>query len=241
MRPGNPWWRLLDYSHAAQVQARSVFRRSAPRDFAAGDPGLPAVVLLPGVYETWLFLEPAAEGLRRAGYRVFTVPALGFNHRSVPESAARVRRRLVELGQTHGVEQCLLLAHSKGGLIGKHAMLDALLPPESALRPEGPEIRGMVAINTPFAGSVYARYLFPRALRQFSPGDAVVLSLQAQVEANGRITSIFPEFDPHIPGGSALAGGTNVRLPVSGHFRTLKDPLVLAAVSDAVATLAAGR
>ena len=254
MRPGNPWWRLLDYSHAAQVQALSVFRRSAPRDFAAGDPGLPAVVLLPGVYETWLFLEPAAEGLRRAGYRVFTVPALGFNHRSVPESAARVRRRLVELGQTHGVEQCLLLAHSKGGLIGKHLMLDAdrakgvrlhrtdltrdggsPLPAPAA----GVEVLGMVAVATPFAGSPYARYLMSRTMRDFSPADGVLLALQEQAALNHKVVSIYPEFDPHIPGGSALAGAANIELPVSGHFRTLSDETVLAAVGHAVAQLAA--
>lgn len=229
------WWWLLDYLHAGWIQTCSVFRRRPPKDYAAGDLTRPAIVLLPGVYETWLFLEPAAGRLNKAGHRIFTVPELGFNQLSVPDSAARVQRRLAELRQTHGVEQCVLLAHSKGGLIGKYTMLEALLPVEPSAAE--PEILGMVTLNTPFAGSVYAKYLFPRALRQFSPADAVLLSLQAQEEANERIISIFPDFDPHIPGGSALAGATNIRLEAAGHFRILADPLVLGVIEDAVGSL----
>lgn len=237
-----PWWWALDYAYAGWRQLRSVIRRLGPESFSDGDPRLPAIVLLPGVYETWGFLEPAALRLNGAGYRVYAVPDLGANRRAVPESAQLVRRRLRELFEVHGIEQCILLAHSKGGLIGKHAMLDELLQQsQGSSAGETARIRGLVAIGTPFGGSVYARYLFSRTLRQFSPRDAVLLSLQAQENVNDRIVSIFAQFDPHIPGGSALAGATNVRLPVAGHFRTLGDPLVLAAVEEAVASLVGGK
>lgn len=238
-RPG--WW-ALDYVYAGWRQMVSLFRLRPPESYAVGRRlHLPAVVLLPGVYETWLFLEPAAQRLVNAGYRVYTVPGLGLNKRPVPESARLVRQRLEELCQVQDITECVLLAHSKGGLIGKHAMLDDLLPEK-----EGPATRrsarilGMVAVGTPFAGSAYAKFLLPRTLRQFSPRDAVLLSLQAQREANDRIVSIYAQFDPHIPGGSALAGATNLRLPVAGHFRTLREPLVLAAVEQSVDSLVAG-
>lgn len=246
--PGNrmsklarPWWWALDYLYAGWRQVVSLLRHRPPGNYGAGEPSRPAIVLLPGVYETWLFLEPAAQRLADGGYRVYTVPALGLNKRPVPESALLVRTRLVELRRMHGIQECVLLAHSKGGLIGKHVMLDGLLPGNSgSAEPLAPRILGMVAVGTPFAGSAYAKFLFPRTLRQFSPRDAVLLSLQAQQEANDRIISIYAQFDPHIPGGSALAGAKNLRLPVSGHFRTLHEPLVLDAIEKSVASLAAG-
>lgn len=252
-----PWWWLLDYLYAAWRQLLSVFRQRCPAAYSSGDPSLPAIVLLPGVYETWLFLEPPAQRLNALGYRVFAVPELGLNRRAIPDSAALVTAVLAVLHRDHGVSQCIFLAHSKGGLIGKHAMLDAALPPVAgpALGPvAGPvagrgavypasatiepvEILGLVAIGTPFSGSLYARYMLSRTLRHFSPDDAVLLSLKAQEDINSRVVSIYPEFDPHIPGGSALVGALNVEVPVSGHFRTLREETVLTAVEHAVAGL----
>ncbi|WP_038470515.1 triacylglycerol lipase [Arthrobacter sp. PAMC 25486] len=244
------WW-ALDYLYAGWRQFASTFRRSAPAHYAQGNPSLPAIVLLPGVYETWLFLEPAATRLNAQGFRVFPVPALGINRRSVPASAVVVRAELARLATVHGISACILLAHSKGGLIGKHLMLDASLSPGHVEKhdagpqipapPADVEVLGLVAVATPFSGSSYARYSMSRTLRDFSPVDAVLLSLQEQTALNHQVVSIYPEFDPHIPGGSALIGAKNIELPVSGHFRTLADETVLAAVEHAVAGMAAAR
>ena len=227
-----PWWWLLDYVYAGWRQLLAIFRREAPRSYAQGDPERPAIVLLPGVYETWLFLEPAAQRLNNAGHKVFTVPALGINRRPIPESAEIVRQALAALSTEHGIEHCILLAHSKGGLIGKHLMLDAEAAGNHPVR-----VLGLVAVGTPFSGSIYARYTLSRTIRHFSPTDAVLLSLKKQKGLNDRVVSIYPEFDPHIPGGSALAGAVNIELPVSGHFRTLRSSAVLDAVDGAVSHL----
>ncbi|MGA7206019.1 MAG: alpha/beta hydrolase [Specibacter sp.] len=230
-----PWWWLLDYLYAGWRQGLSIFRRRCPAGYSSGDHALPAIVLLPGVYETWLFLEPAAQRLNDAGHRVFAVPELGLNRRSVPVSADLVAQALSDLHVGQGVDKVILLAHSKGGLIGKHVMLDAVARAGAAV-----EVLGLVAVATPFSGSLYARYLLSRTMRDFSPVDSVLVSLQAQTTLNHKVVSIYPEFDPHIPGGSALAGAVNVEVPVSGHFRTLQDATVLAAVDQAVSQLAAG-
>ena len=226
------WWWLLDYLYAGLRQAISAFRRGAPSSYAGGDPSLPAIVLLPGVYETWLFLEPPANRLSDAGHKVFTVPGLGINAHPVPESAEIARQRLAELSAEHGIDRFILLAHSKGGLVGKHLMLDAAADGETA------GIVGMVAIGAPFSGSIYARYMLSRTIRHFSPTDAVLISLMQRDSINGRVVSIYPEFDPHIPGGSALAGALNIKVPVSGHFRLLHSKVVLDAVDEAVRRLA---
>ncbi|MDD0860013.1 hypothetical protein NHF46_24675 [Arthrobacter alpinus] len=103
------------------------------------------------------------------------------------------------------------MAHSKGGLIGKSAMLDAVLCPDISLKydagtpvpaPPAPvEVLGLVAVATPFSGSPYAKYLLSRTLRDFSPVDAVLLALQADTALNHKIVSIYPEFDPTSPVG----------------------------------------
>ena len=119
----------------------------------------------------------------------------------------------------------MVVAHSKGGLIGKLAMLTA--DPDA-------RIRSMVTINTPFAGSAYARWVPLAAVRAFVPTDATLVALAAGHEVNSRITSIASCWDPHIPAGSALDGATNLRLTTPGHFRPLADPLLERILLDAV-------
>lgn len=241
MRILRPWWWLRDYLYAGRRQVLSVLKRDCPPEYAQGDPTLPAIVLLPGVYETWFFLEPAATRLNAAGHRVFRVPGLGINGKTVPESARTVARHMAQLHAERGVRQCILLAHSKGGLIGKHLMLDALAAAETGTR-DGHlvEMLGLVAIGTPFSGSIYAKYTLSRTIRDFSPSNAQLVALSAKEELNNRVVSIYPVFDPHIPGGSALPGALNIELPVAGHFRILGEDVVLEAVAGAVRKVAAG-
>jgi alpha-beta hydrolase superfamily lysophospholipase len=145
------------------------------------------------------------------------VGLLHSNSRPVADAAAHVDAYLAQ----HDLADVLLVAHSKGGLIGKYVMVKGA----SAAR-----VRGMVAVAAPFSGSRYARYLFLPSLRIFSPKDAVIVALARELVVNERIVSVFGEFDPHIPGGSYLTGAKNVRLDTGGHFRVLAHPRVVAEV-----------
>jgi hypothetical protein len=118
----------------------------------------------------------------------------------------------------------VIVAHSKGGLIGKQVLLDDV---------EG-RVRRLVAIATPFSGSVLARLVPSRPVRAMGPDDATILALAGRPEINHLITSICPSFDPHIPTGSHLEGATNIPVAAIGHFRVLADPDVLDAVIAAV-------
>jgi pimeloyl-ACP methyl ester carboxylesterase len=174
-------------------------------------------VLLPGIYETWRFLEPLARALHKRGHPVYVVDELGDNRRPIAEQASRVAVFLL----ARGLDDVVLVAHSKGGLIGKHVM---------AFDPAGARVRAMVAVATPFGGSRYSRLMPTPSLRAFASGDATMRALAAAAEANARIVSIYGSFDPHIPEGSELAGARNVRLAEGGHFRILADPRVIAEV-----------
>ncbi|BFM24494.1 pimeloyl-ACP methyl ester carboxylesterase [Microbacterium testaceum] len=205
------WW-VRDYGYALAAQRRAAFGRSLP-DGLTGGTGTP-IVLLPGIYETWRFLEPLARVLHDRGHPVHAVTELGDNRRPITEQA----RRLGSLLEKRGLDDVVLVAHSKGGLIGKHLM---------AFSPLGDRVRAMVAVATPFGGSRYSRVMPTPSLRAFASGDATMRALSAAVEVNARIVSIYGVFDPHIPEGSELAGARNVPLPTGGHFRVLADPRVV--------------
>ncbi|MBD7917725.1 hypothetical protein H9657_05455 [Cellulomonas sp. Sa3CUA2] len=222
LQQGAAWAR--DYAWIVAAQARATLGPPPPAARAAGAraPG----GLLPGIYETWPVMGALARALHAAGHPVHVVPALGLNHLGLEESARLVAARLGELAP----EQVVLVAHSKGGLIGKLVLTDPVV---------GPHVAGLVAVSTPFAGSVYARWFPARPVRALSPHDPHVLALANDVAAHARIWSVYARFDPHVPGGSELPGAVNVRLPLDGHFRPLDDPRLHAVVVDAVGRLTA--
>lgn len=200
--------------------------RRFPKRWRHGDATKPVILLVPGVYETWPFLEPIAERLHRDGYRITVVRGLGYNTLPIVDTADRLARAL-RRGPVPRAGR-VVLAHSKGGLIGKQLLLSY-----------GEElgVRGVIAIASPFAGSRYARYLLDPRLRAFIPRDSTILALTAHAEANAKICSIYGPFDPHVPDGSVLAGALNLPVPVSGHFRILRAPVTRDAAQRALATL----
>lgn len=224
---GRLGWRARDYAYVLARQAEGPLRRR-PEELVPSGPATRApVVLVPGVYEAWTFLRPLGMVLRDAGHPVRVLPALGRNRGPIPD-AARELGRFVAAEDLAGV---VVVAHSKGGLIGKLAMLRE--------DPAG-RIAGMVAIATPFAGSPYARWVPLRAVRAFVPTDATLVALAAERAVNARIASVYSRFDPHIPGCCALDGAAaNVVLGTPGHFRVLADPRLPSVVLDAVGRLGA--
>ena len=206
--PRRATWAAIDWLYAAAWQVRSLGPTTAA-NYRSGT--RQPVVALPGVYETWQFMRPLMDALHERGHPIYVVTQLGHNLRTVPESA-RVTMDVIE---REGLHDVLVLAHSKGGLIGKYAM--------AHLDPDG-RIDRMVAIATPFGGSSYARFAPVRHLRAFRATDPVLAALIREVDANRRITSIYGVFDTMIPSGSELPGARNVRLPVGGHFHILGDP-----------------
>jgi len=208
---------LVDYAAALRMLGASL--TSGGDDYRDGH--LAPVLLLPGVYEPWTFLRPLAERIHAHGHPVHVVRELGRNVRGIPESAA-IAQRYIDEADLRGV---VLVAHSKGGLIGKHMML---------LDDTEGRIDRLVAIATPFGGSRYARYMVDPQLRAFRPTERTLAMLTANALANSRITSVYGTVDTHIPEGCALPGATNIEVPVTGHFRVLADSRVLAAVDAAV-------
>lgn len=210
------WW-VLDWLAATVGQVRALGPAS-PEDYRSGN--AQPVIVLPGIYETWHFLEPLMAALHDAGHPISVVTALRHNILTLPASAEIVRQVI----EREHLDRVLILAHSKGGLIGKYAMTLA--------DPDG-RIDRMIAIGTPFAGSSWARAAPVSHLRSLYGQDPVIAAMRLDRAVNARITSIYGVFDSLVPSGSCLDGATNVQLPVGGHFRILRDPRTVSAVLDA--------
>lgn len=198
-----------DYVYAGWCQVRGFFSRRKASDFRSGD--LAPVLVIPGVYERWGFMLPLIRELHELGHPVHVLEALGDNRMEVTAGAQVADTYLAE----HGLRNVVIVAHSKGGLIGKHVM---------GFGVSSGRVRAMVAIATPFGGSRYARYVLGRTLRAFRSNDETISLLTGTPTANERIVSVYGRFDPHIPESSELAGARNVLIEGSGHFRILKHP-----------------
>lgn len=209
------WFWGLDYWQATVWQVQGLLGRPFPE--VPSDAEGKHVVVIPGVYEPLTFMAALIEDARRAGYLVHALSVLGYNDGEIPDAARDVAAYLRE----HDLREVTILAHSKGGLIGKYVL--ALFDPDR-------RVARMVAVATPFAGSKLARFLPLRAVRDFLPTAEVITHLQRLSDVNARVVSIYGAFDPHIPAGSFLAGAVNVRVGAMGHFRILRSPEVRRAV-----------
>jgi pimeloyl-ACP methyl ester carboxylesterase len=214
------WW-TADYAWAISAWAATVGAPDHPRGYATGERR--PVLVIPGVYESWQFMRPTVEAFHNAGHPVHVVPALGTNRRPLDAAAAIVREYL----RDNDLHDVVLVGHSKGGLIGKLALL----------RDDEDRIAHLVTICTPFHGSSRGRLLPLPAVRRLDPDDALVRSLDANRSRNAQITSFAPVYDEHVPEGSRLDGARNLSLPIAGHFRPIGHPGCLRALIEAVAAL----
>lgn len=208
---------LADWASGVAWWFRAFVRRESPQAFV--EPGPDAgchtpLVLLPGIWERWQYLVPLARALNAHGHPAWLVPALGSNGGPLAPASGVVADFLIERQLT----DVILVAHSKGGLIGKLVMLDPRV---------SDRVRGMVALSTPFQGSSLAWPIFRRSpLGIFAPKGSVIVELAAQQQVNARIISVQPIHDQVIPEGSTLPGARNVTLEMTGHFRPLRDATV---------------
>lgn len=222
----NAYFWLLDYGYVCYWQMYYLFVRKDISSFYRGRTITKSqqIIIIPGIYESWRFMGPVIRLLAQNGYKVHVVETLGYNYDTVEAMAANIRLYIEENNVTNSV----IVAHSKGGLVGKLLLADKSV---------GTKIKGVVAISTPFSGSAYA-YLAPtKSLRVFLPNSPILSSLRANKKVNNKIVSIYGQFDPHIPKGSYLEDANNIQVTASGHFRILNDEQVHACIIDSLERL----
>lgn len=211
---------VADWGHAGRDLAAAGL--SKLRRIPAGLHGQAAcspipVVILPGILEPWRYLMPLGNWLAENGHPVHYVEKLGFNLRDLASSVEHV----VELVAEHELSRAVIVAHSKGGLIGKLA----LAHPEVQHR-----VAGMVTFATPFAGSHLGGRLqrLPLMARtplgMFFAGSEPLVSLNAETSINHRIVSISAAWDQVVSRESTrLPGALHVDLSIGGHFAPVRS------------------
>ena len=221
----NHYFWLLDYFYILGAQSLSVISRTRASSYLNPHATSPSIILIPGIYEKWQFMEPIARLLRSHHYDVHVIEDLGYNRRDI-EDMAHVVNDYIHVAN---LREVIIIAHSKGGLIGKFLLTNA--------NANG-KIKGLIALNTPFSGSLYA-YLFLlfKSIRIFTPRSPILTYLAKNQQVNASIVSIYGQFDPHIPRGSKLEGAHNIQLETYGHFRIVDDPLVHTAILEALSYL----
>lgn len=218
----------VDWAHVLLRQAHALVTRTPPDEFRRVPLGARTsclatpIVLIPGIWEPWRYLRPLAAFLHATGHPVHPLTALGWNGSHLDEAACHVLDYL-ERRDLRGV---VLVAHSKGGLIGKKVLMHPDLDGRAV---------GLVAVCTPFGGSSLSfGFLSRTPLGVFNPTGRVIAALAGETEVNRRITSIGSAWDQMIPEGSILPGARNLTLGVAGHFRPIDDPDVQRLIHDQV-------
>jgi len=192
------------------------------------------VVIIPGILGKWGFMKNLGDKISLAGHPVYIVTRLGYNLDRIPKSARQVKlivthitpekghilprihpsaHAVKEILETHNLEEAVLVAYSKGGLIGKYLL---------AHLNHDHRVKGMVAIATPFSGSALAKLIPHRSFQELEEDSRIVRELEKDEAVNGQIISIYPEFDNHVWEGSYLKGAKeNIQVPISGHHRVI--------------------
>lgn len=202
---------LIDYLHAIHGQSLSFIYRNPPSHYLGHIViGKKPIILIPGVFEKWQFLKSIADPLSLMGYPLYTLEHLGYNTKEIHITAKLIR----ELIDEKGLKDVIIIAHSKGGLIGKDILISYN---------HDQKVKKVIAIATPFGGSGITKFISHRVIEELSPQSEIIRKLSMKKEVNHKIVSIFGTFDNHVwpESSSSLEGAKNIQLKVHGHHRIL--------------------
>lgn len=200
---------LIDYIYMAHGQVSTFFYRNPPKHYLEYvKENKNPIILIPGIFEKWAFLKPLADKISLEGHPVYIVPKLGYNLKDIPSSAKIVREMIEE----NDIKNAVIIAHSKGGLIGKYLL--------SFFNPDG-RVKKMISIATPYSGTALARFLPSKHFKDFRKDSEIIRQLISRKETDGKIVSISPIFDNHVWEGSVLEGAENLTIDEKGHHKII--------------------
>lgn len=185
------------------------------------------IIVLPGILGKWAFIKPVIDGLSLDGHPVYIVPKLKSNLLEIPLSA----KILHEMLEEQNISDAVIVAHSKGGLVGKYFL---------ANYNEKKRVRGMVSLATPYSGSEMAKLVPHNAFLELLPDSLIVRELSRNKSINKKIISIMPSYDNHVwsEKGSYLKGALeNIMVDVKGHHKIVFDKKTKEIVRKAVQKL----
>ena len=204
------YW-IHDYLHALHKQSYAFLYRKPPKHYLGHIiANKYPIVLIPGIYEKWHFLKAIADPLSLKGHPIYVLEHLGYNTKAIPHSAKLVR----ELIDSEKLENVVIIAHSKGGLIGKYLLV---------FNNDDEKVKKLIAIATPFGGSHIVTLIPHKPAKELHPRSEIIRKLGERKDVNNKIVSIFGMFDNHVwPESSCVLGGAkNIKVGIYGHHKIL--------------------
>lgn len=170
------------------------------------------IILIPGLFEEHHFLDTFADALSLAGHPIYILENLGRNIKTVPDSAKLVKELIIE----KDLHNIIIVAHSKGGLIGKYLL---------AFDNADDRIKKVIAIASPWKGTKLFNYFWQKSMKEFRPESEIINKLKKQPQVNNKIVSIYGESDNVVfPIDSCyLEGAKNIQVKNHGHHKILFD------------------
>lgn len=245
---------IIDYGYMIHGALSSVVYRKPPKHYLGHvlENKVP-VILIPGIFGKWSFMKKLGDKVSLEGHPVYIVPELGYNIYSIPSSAQKLRQVVLQafpkLGHimpriAHGAQAVqdvveknnlrgvILVAHSKGGLIGKYLL--------SHLNNDN-RVLGLISIATPFSGSSMAKLIPLDPIKELHVDSQIIHNLEKNKDVNHKIISISPAYDNHVwsEQGSFLEGAHNIKVNVHGHHKVVYDEKVQKIVLDSIEKLTA--
>lgn len=219
---------MVDYGYMVRGALATIIHRKPPKHYLGHIvTGKASVILIPGITHRWGYMKHLGDKISLEGHPVYIVPDLGYNLSDISTSAKILHSLLIK----ENISGVVLVAHSKGGLIGKY-----LLVHHNADN----RVLGMVAIATPFSGSAMAKLVPHESFRELLTDSEIIRNLEKHSAVNEHIISIIPEYDNHVwaEQGSYLDGAAdNIEVPVKRHHKVLFSEHVLQTILDSIEKL----
>jgi pimeloyl-ACP methyl ester carboxylesterase len=208
---------ILDYAYMTRGALVMMYHKNPPAHYLGYTvDGKVPVILIPGIMGRWGFMKRLGDSISFLGHPVYVLPKLGNNMGNIPETAKNLSATIESIfkEQTTKPLGAIIVAHSKGGLIGKYFL--------SHYNDKKHPV-GMIAIATPFSGSSLGSFLPIDAVQELGIKSPVIADLKSHAETNDRIISLIPEYDNHVwaKSGSTLTGAENIALDVRGHHKVI--------------------
>lgn len=161
----NIWLTVADKLHNQIVQ-RKIINRVDPPDHYLGyvDSKKCTIVLIHGFGASWQKFGIIGDHLSLLGHPIHVIKDLGRNLIDIPSSARIVRDHL----ERENIRNAVLVAHSKGCLIGKYLMIH---------HNKEDRIVGMVALSGPFNGTAVAKLLPITNVKELDIDSSLIIDL----------------------------------------------------------------
>lgn len=184
---------------------------SVPENWQNGDKG--SVILFYGLNGHWTDLRTIGIHLNKMGYKIIVI---NYNSRN---SLQNISDTFVNYINQNNLNNIVLLAHSKGGLVARNLYENSTLKYR---------ISKCILISTPNNGTVIG-YLGAISLNELKPNSKFISDLNAKSKRNSEIYNFYSKFDNHIiPNRNLiLDGAMNKMLNINGHTRILESPLLI--------------